>query len=67
MNMLTVSSEFLKNTRFEEDVGLISDRFDKRTKPAFRNQEDDYWIQFGGMRDKDQELGIRAGQLKVKG
>jgi hypothetical protein len=60
-------TELLKNTRFEEDVGLISDRFDKQTKLAFRNQEDDYWIQFGSVRDKDEELGIRAGQLKVKG
>ena len=60
-------TELLKNTRFEEDVGLISDRFDKRTKPVFRNQEGDYWIQFAGRRDNDPELGIRAGQLKVKG
>ena len=60
-------TELLKNTRFEEDVGLISDRFEKRTIWKFRDQEDDHWIQFGSMRDNDQELGIRAGQLKVKG
>lgn len=59
--------DLLKDTRFEEDVGLITDRFDKKTKPAFRSQDDDYWIQFAAMREKDPELGIRAGQLKVKG
>jgi hypothetical protein len=57
----------LKNTRFNEDVGLITERFDSKTKPAFRREEDDYWIQFAAMREKDPELGIRAGQLKVKG
>jgi hypothetical protein len=69
-NMLSVPYvilELLQNTRFEEDVELITDRFDKKTKLDFRSQEDDYWIQIAGMREKDPELGIRAGQLKVKG
>ena len=60
-------TELLKNTRFEEDVGFISDLFDKRTMPAFMDQENDYWIGLTDRRAKDQELGIRAGQLKVKG
>jgi len=59
--------ELLKDTRFKEDVGLITERFDKKTKPAFRNEEDDYWIQFAAMREKEPQLGIRAGQLKIKG
>jgi hypothetical protein len=38
-----------------------------RTKTAFRIQEDDHWIRFATMREKDPELGIRVGQLKIKG
>ncbi|PPQ91153.1 hypothetical protein CVT25_003058 [Psilocybe cyanescens] len=63
----TFFEELLADSRFSEDVGLITERFDKKTKPGFRNDEDDCWIQFTAVREKDLKLGIRSGQLKVSG
>lgn len=57
----------MENTRFTEDVDLITDKFDKKTKPSFTSDEDDYWIQFAGIREKDPDLNIRSGQLKISG
>ncbi|KAF5354124.1 hypothetical protein D9756_006961 [Leucocoprinus leucothites] len=59
--------DFLRNTRFHEDVPLIVDRFDKKTKLAFRDSDDPQYIKFGNTRDRDPNLGIRAGQLKLNG
>ncbi|KDR69812.1 hypothetical protein GALMADRAFT_910351 [Galerina marginata CBS 339.88] len=57
----------LANTRFSEDVDLITERFDNNTKPSFNTDEDDYWIQFAAVREKDPKLNIRSGQLKISG
>jgi len=57
----------LEGSRFSEDVDLITERFDKLTMRSFRTDEDDYWIQFAGVREKDPQLNIHSGQLKVSG
>jgi len=64
---LHASVDLLKESRYEEDVDLITERFDKKTKPSFRNVGDNYWIQFSGAREKDAALNIKAGQLRVQG
>ncbi|KAF5354053.1 hypothetical protein D9756_006959 [Leucocoprinus leucothites] len=43
------------------------DKFDKTTKLAFRDPNDPQYIKFGSARDRDPNLGIRAGQLKLNG
>lgn len=45
----------------------MTERFDKATKLAFRDPVDPQYIKFGGARDRDPTLGIRAGQLKLDG
>ncbi|KAH9485819.1 Heat shock 70 kDa protein 12B [Psilocybe cubensis] len=59
--------DLLAGSRFSDDVGVITEKFDKKTKLGFRNDEDDCWIQFAAVKEKDAELGIRSGQLKVSG
>ncbi|RDB20568.1 Heat shock protein 12A [Hypsizygus marmoreus] len=57
----------LKDSKFHEDVGHITKCFDKTTKLRFRNMDEPQYIKFGTARDKDLQLGIRSGQLKLKG
>ncbi|KAJ3575399.1 hypothetical protein NP233_g1121 [Leucocoprinus birnbaumii] len=64
---LTQPLEFLKDTRFQEDIPFIVDKVDKTTKPAFRGPKDPQYIKFGNARDRDPALGIRGGQLKLDG
>jgi hypothetical protein len=59
--------ELLQNTRFQEDIPFMVEKFDKSTKLAFRDPTDPQYIKFGRARDKDASLGIRAGQLKLEG
>lgn len=59
--------ELLHDTRFMEDVPFISDKFDKSAKLAFRDPNDPQYIKFGSARDRDPDLGIRAGQLRLDG
>lgn len=60
-------SDLLKDSVFAEDVPIIVDRFDKRSKQSFRNDQDPQFIKFGSTRENDPKLGIRLGQLKVPG
>ncbi|KAK0434118.1 hypothetical protein EV421DRAFT_2039821 [Armillaria borealis] len=59
--------DFLANSRFVEEVDVISGCFDRTTKLRFRNADEPAYIKFGGMRDRDPDLGIRSGQLKLEG
>ena len=61
------SADLLKGSRYEKDVDLITDRFDKTIKPLFRNANDNYWIQFSSPREKNKALRIKAGRLPVQG
>ncbi|KXN81415.1 Heat shock 70 kDa protein 12B [Leucoagaricus sp. SymC.cos] len=59
--------ELLQNTRFHDDVQAMTDKFDKSTKLAFRDPVDPQFIKFGSVRDRDPELNIRTGQLRLDG
>ncbi len=59
--------DFLQDSRFAQEVDLISECFDKTTKLRFRNDDEPAYIKFGTMRDRDPTLGIRSGQLKLEG
>ncbi|KAK0471593.1 hypothetical protein IW261DRAFT_1571885 [Armillaria novae-zelandiae] len=45
--------EKLRGSRFEPEVDLIAECFDKTTKLRFRNAEEPAYIRFGTMRDRD--------------
>jgi len=66
-NRLHPSADLLKGSRYEKDVDLITDRFDKTIEPLFRNVNDNYWIQFSGPHVKNTALKIKAGRLPVQG
>jgi len=61
------ASDLLNDSPFADDVDLISECFDKTTKPRFRNSLDPQYIKFGSARDNDPNCGIRFGQLKLTG
>ncbi|KAF7970806.1 hypothetical protein HWV62_22810 [Athelia sp. TMB] len=50
-----------------EDLNNMTSVFDKTTKLRFRNPDEPSYIKFGGVRDKDPDVGIRSGQLKLPG
>jgi hypothetical protein len=41
--------------------------FDKTTKCSFRDPSDPHFIRFGSVRDKDPNLKITAGKLRLEG
>lgn len=43
------------------------DNFEKTTKPTFKDPKDRSFIKFGSMKDKDQDVGIRSGQITLEG
>ncbi|KAK0448954.1 uncharacterized protein EV420DRAFT_1566356 [Desarmillaria tabescens] len=59
--------EKLRGSRFEPEVDLIAECFDKATKLRFRNAEEPAYIKFGTMRDREPAFDIRSGQLKLAG
>jgi hypothetical protein len=61
------SAERLAESIFNEDLDHIVQCFDKATKLRFRNMEESQYIKFGSTRDNDEAVGIRFGQLKLKG
>ncbi|KAF8058639.1 hypothetical protein FPV67DRAFT_511804 [Lyophyllum atratum] len=63
----TFLEELLGDSKFADDVDHITRCFDKTTKLRFRNSAEPQFIKFGSARDKDLALGIRSGQLKLKG
>lgn len=60
-------SDTLKDSRFIGDVPHITGCFDKSTKLRFRNASENQYIKFGTLKDKDANLNIRSGQLKLLG
>ncbi|EAU91962.2 hypothetical protein CC1G_11148 [Coprinopsis cinerea okayama7 len=59
--------EFLKNSRYKDDVETIGQRFDQNTKPIFRSGQKFYYIPFTSASESNPSLNIRAGQLKLEG
>ncbi|KAG5651585.1 hypothetical protein H0H81_008139 [Sphagnurus paluster] len=57
--------DYLKGSRFAEDIDAMSDFFDKSAKLAFDCSP--LFIKFGGARDRDPALRIRGGQLTLLG
>lgn len=64
---IEVPAEFLEGSRFSSDVDNMKNIFDKTTKLRFRNSNEPQYIKFGSFRDKDVDLNIRSGQLKLPG
>lgn len=61
--------EKLKNSKYGSPDSLdhITKRFDETTKRLFRDKDGSQFIPFGSPLDKDLAVGIRNGQLKLKG
>ncbi|KAF5354269.1 hypothetical protein D9756_006964 [Leucocoprinus leucothites] len=59
--------ELLEETRFQDDVKFMTHKFDKSTKLTFRDPKDPQYIKFGSVRDRDPDLNIRAGSLRLDG
>lgn len=59
----------LQGSKFgdESDVKEMTKIFDSTTKLRFSNPSEPAYIKFGTIRDKDQDFGIRSGQLKLPG
>lgn len=64
---LRFETDFLKGSRFEQDVDVMANVFDKRTKHSFRNPGDNYVLRFGTMHDTDAKFNIKNGQLRIRG
>ncbi|KAF7783241.1 hypothetical protein Agabi119p4_2617 [Agaricus bisporus var. burnettii] len=58
---------FLKDSKFREDIPWMKEYFDKTTKLTFREPRDPWYIRFGSSRDKDSRFGITAGKLRLEG
>jgi len=63
----TYLEEKLYKSKFNSDVALMTDCFDKTTKLSFRNEEEPSYIKFGTARDRDLSVGIRSGQMRLPG
>ncbi|KAK7033188.1 heat shock protein 12A [Favolaschia claudopus] len=61
--------EKLKSSKYgsPEAVEHITKRFDETTKRLFRDDRSVQFISFGSPLDKDSNVGIRGGQLKLTG
>lgn len=57
----------LRNSRYKDDIVTMLERFDKSTKPTFKDTKEKAYIHFGSLRDRDVEVGIRSGQLILDG
>ncbi|KAK7472127.1 hypothetical protein VKT23_000249 [Stygiomarasmius scandens] len=57
----------LANSHFLEDIDHICQCFDRTTKFHFKNPDEMAFIKFGTTRDKDPNVGIRSGQMKIPG
>ncbi|KAF9047809.1 hypothetical protein BJ165DRAFT_1403445 [Panaeolus papilionaceus] len=59
--------DYLKDSKFSGEAKYIAESFDKTTKPVFRNVEDWQFIKFGSPNDREDDLNIKRGQLKLPG
>ncbi|KAG5636036.1 hypothetical protein H0H81_009309 [Sphagnurus paluster] len=58
-------TDYLKESKFAQDIDAMVDFFDKSAKLAFDSGP--LFIKFGGARDRDVKLRIRSGQLTLAG
>ncbi|KJA13504.1 hypothetical protein HYPSUDRAFT_72989 [Hypholoma sublateritium FD-334 SS-4] len=59
--------DFLRHSRFADDVDHLVNVFDKSAKVRFKTDQDSQYIKFGGVHDNDVSLDIKFGQLKLNG
>ena len=59
--------ELLNDSAFEGDIPWITKTFDEKTKIAFSGPDFPHFIKFGRLRDNDENLDIKEGQLKLSG
>ncbi|KAJ7157441.1 hypothetical protein C8R46DRAFT_1226024 [Mycena filopes] len=57
----------LQGSKYEDDVGHITQCFDKTTKLKFRSTDAWSYIRFGRPSDKNEALNISSGQMKLAG
>ncbi|KAG6901750.1 hypothetical protein C0995_008315 [Termitomyces sp. Mi166 len=57
----------LCDSSFCDDVQYIASCFDRTTKLRFSNIEEPQYIKFGRPSDRNEELGISSGQIKLSG
>ncbi|KAF8885939.1 hypothetical protein BD779DRAFT_1471330 [Infundibulicybe gibba] len=57
----------LEGSKYADDTDHITECFDKSTKLQFKNVDDPAFIKFGTPRDRDADLGVRSGQLRLGG
>ncbi|XP_006460477.1 hypothetical protein AGABI2DRAFT_142700 [Agaricus bisporus var. bisporus H97] len=58
---------FLKDSKFREDIPCMKQYFDKATKYTFRDPRMPQYIRFGSVRDRDDNCKIIAGKLRLEG
>lgn len=59
----------LKESRFgkPEEIAAMMERFERSTKPTFKEPNVRSFVKFGGLRDSDPQAGIVRGSLSVDG
>ena len=57
----------MAESTYIDDLDHIVRCFDKTTKLRFRDRNDPQFIKFGSTRDNDPDVGVKYGQLKLKG
>ncbi|THU77589.1 hypothetical protein K435DRAFT_702024 [Dendrothele bispora CBS 962.96] len=57
----------LADSRFLGDIDHICECFDKTTKLTFKNTNEPAFIRFGRTGDRDLDVGIKSGQMKLSG
>ncbi|PFH47317.1 hypothetical protein AMATHDRAFT_6868 [Amanita thiersii Skay4041] len=62
-------ADFLQGSKFcsPEEIDAMAKYFNRTTKPSFKGPSRNYFIKFGRTYDNDQNYGIKAGSLKMKG
>ncbi|KAF8883230.1 hypothetical protein BD779DRAFT_1472549 [Infundibulicybe gibba] len=59
--------DLLEDSKYADVVDHITECFDKSTKLRFKGADEPAFIKFGTPKDRDVDLGIRSGQLRLKG
>ncbi|KII95456.1 hypothetical protein PLICRDRAFT_170106 [Plicaturopsis crispa FD-325 SS-3] len=62
-----LEEKLVGKSKFSSAIGDIIECFDRTTKLRFRNADEPSYIKFGTARDKDPNVNIRSGQLKLPG
>ncbi|TEB26212.1 hypothetical protein FA13DRAFT_1737620, partial [Coprinellus micaceus] len=59
--------KLLEDSVYHDDIDHIVNCFDKTTKIRFSDDTLGHYVKFGSTKDRDDEVGIRFGQLKLSG